>query len=85
MRPVLRGTFKDVFLPCMAWFKRDGGKEQALDTKEPEGAEESSKSVVAVEEKAGSKKSTKVVVTEVDEDANELDEHFSALNLQEVV
>lgn len=88
MIPVLRGIFKDVFVPCMAWFKRNGSKGQAADAEEAEESKEpkevSGKPVVAVEAKTGLQKSPKVVVTEVDEDARELGDQLSALKLQEV-
>lgn len=88
MIPVLRGTFKDVFVPCMTWFKRDGDKGQASDTEETEKSKKSKeisdKPIVAVEAKTGLQKSPKVVVTEVDEDARELGDQLSALKLQEV-
>lgn len=84
MIPVLRGIFKDVFEPCMAWFKTEGGKSRGFDGDETKQSKEvRSKPVVAVEEKTGLQKSPKVVVTEVDEDETELGEQLSALKLQE--
>jgi hypothetical protein len=91
MVPVLRGVFKDVFEPCMTWYKKNGGKGPAADsTVEPEDSKKSKKvrdkkPVVAVGQKNALQKSPKVVVTEVDDDAAELGDQLSALKLQEVI
>lgn len=86
MIPVLRGIFKDVYEPCMTWFNRDGGEREVKDVRKSEKpAESTSQPVVAVEEgNTGSRKSPKVVVTELDRDVTELGEKLSTVKLQEV-
>ncbi|KAG8158309.1 hypothetical protein KVR01_012070 [Diaporthe batatas] len=84
MIPVLRGIFKDVFEPCMAWFKSNKGNGQGFDGGETQQSKKvRSKPVVALQEKTGFKKSPKMVVTEVDEDETELGEQLSALKLKD--
>lgn len=70
----------------MTWFNRDGGEREVKDVRKSEKPAESiSQPVVAVEEgNTGSRKSPKVVVTELDRDVTELGEKLSTVKLQEV-
>ena len=80
MIPELRGVFKDVFVPCMDWFRAE--KTSLAPTAEGKRSLERGRMVVRT--KAGSpspKRSIEVAVKEVDEETRKLGERISALKL----
>lgn len=78
MIPKLRGTFKDVFVPCMCWF----GEEKTGLSPIAMGARSLQHRNMVIRTKASSpspKRAIEVAVNEVDEETEKLEERISAL------
>lgn len=81
MIPELRGAFKDVFVPCMRWFKRDEKKTVVPKAIEVMSLPRVNLVVRAKADSQSTKKGIEVAVGEVVEETGKLEEKFSALNL----